>query len=139
MLLNSYNNDYNQTHFIFSIFVSMFRASLFVSNLCDLFLIFSVIFIFINYITSHKQTYLFFVPFLFFLQNCFWMTTQLKKLNNFRIPKVQPLGAAQFLLGFFCQFQLGVAYGSVVYKKMQRKSFCLSMTLHYIIRQKNIF
>ena len=39
----------------------------------------------------------------------------MKKENNFSA-KVQPLGVAYFCL-FFCQFQPGVAYKSVAYKK----------------------
>ena len=47
----------------------------------------------------------------------FWIITWMKNANNFQIPKVQPQGVAQNLLNFFCQFQSGVAYKSVAYKK----------------------
>ena len=40
----------------------------------------------------------------------------MKKANSFQIAKVQPQGVAQLLLNF-CQFQPGVAYKSVAYKK----------------------
>ena len=41
----------------------------------------------------------------------------MKNLNKCQITKVQPQGAAKHLLSFFCQFQPGVAYKSVAYKK----------------------
>ena len=47
----------------------------------------------------------------------FWIITWMKNANNFQIPKVQLQGVAQNLLNFFCQFQPGVAYKSVAYKK----------------------
>ena len=62
---------------------------LFMSYLCDLLFIFSLIFIVINYITSLKQTHLFFVYFLEYLL-FFWMKTWIKKGKNFQIEKVQP-------------------------------------------------
>ena len=40
----------------------------------------------------------------------------IKKTNNFQIAKVQPQNVASLLLTFW-QFQPGVAYKSVVYKK----------------------
>ena len=40
----------------------------------------------------------------------------MKKANNFQIAKVQPQSVASLLLTFW-QFQPGVAYKSVVYKK----------------------
>ena len=72
---------------------------LFMSYLCDLFFIFSFIFIFINYITSFKHIYLF----LYIFQNIFyyfWMIMWTKKANNFEIVKFQPQGVAQLLLNF---------------------------------------
>ena len=78
------------THFTFSIFVPKFRRpGLFMSYICDLFFIFSLIFIAIYHITSLKQTHLF----LYIFKNIsfyVWM----KKANNFQITKVQPKGAA---------------------------------------------
>ena len=44
------------------------------------------------------------------------MITWMKKANNFQTAKVQPRGVVSFCL-FFCQFQPGVAYKSVAYKK----------------------
>ena len=40
----------------------------------------------------------------------------MKNVNNFQIAKVQPRGVAQHFLTF-CQFQPGVGYKSVAYKK----------------------
>ena len=54
----------------------------------------------------------------------FWMITWMKNANNFQIPKVQPQGVAQNLLNFFCQFQPGVGYKSVAYKK---ECICLNV------------
>ena len=40
----------------------------------------------------------------------------MKKVNNFQKAKVQPQGLCSFRL-IFCEFQPGVAYKSVAYKK----------------------
>ena len=40
----------------------------------------------------------------------------MKKVNNFQVAKAQPQGVSYPLLDF-CQFQPGVAYKSVAYKK----------------------
>ena len=68
VLLNAYKHHYAESHFIFSKLVSMSRPSLFILYLCDLYFIFSLIFIVINHIASLKQTdALFFVYFLQYL------------------------------------------------------------------------
>ena len=46
----------------------------------------------------------------------FWMITWMKNINNFQMANFQPQGVTQLLLIFF-QFQPGVAYKSVAYKK----------------------
>ena len=46
----------------------------------------------------------------------FWMITWMKNMNNFQIANFQPQSITQLLLIFF-QFQPGVAYKSVAYKK----------------------
>ena len=72
---------------------------LFMSYLCDLFFVFSLIFIVINHTSSLKETYLFLAHF----QNVsyyFWMITWMKKVNNFQKLKVQPKDVAQLLLDF---------------------------------------
>ena len=45
------------------------------------------------------------------------MIRWMKNVNNFQIAKVEPQGVPEHLLSFFCQFQPGVAYKSVAYKK----------------------
>ena len=55
---------------------------LFMSYLCNLFFIFSLIFNVINHITSLKQTHY------------FWTITWMKKVNNFQKVEVQPRGVA---------------------------------------------
>ena len=50
--------------------MSISRPCLLMSNLCDIFFIFSLIFIVINHITSFKQSYLYFVHFLEYLLLC---------------------------------------------------------------------
>ena len=68
VLLNAHKHHYAEPHFIFSKSVSMSRPSLFILYLCDLYFIFSLIFIVINHIASLKQTdALFFVYFLQYL------------------------------------------------------------------------
>ena len=44
------------------------------------------------------------------------MVTSMTKVNNFQIANVQPHGVASFCL-FLLQFQPGVAYKRVAYKK----------------------
>ena len=67
-VVNAYKHHYAEPHFIFSKLVSMSRPSLFILYLCDLYFIFSLIFIVINHIASLKQTdALFFVYFLQYL------------------------------------------------------------------------
>ena len=67
---------------------------LFMSYLCDLFPIFSLIFIVIGDITSLKQSNFFFYILRISLIYLFWMTTWMKKMNNFQIAKVQLQGVA---------------------------------------------
>ena len=45
------------------------------------------------------------------------MITRMKYVSNFKMAKVRPRGTAYHLHDFFCQFQPGVAYKSVAYKK----------------------
>ena len=88
----------------------------------DIFFIFSLIFITINYAKSLKQTRLYFVYFLEHLL-FFWMSTCMKMANNawrWQIIFKQRKLRLRVLLSFwliFCQFQSGVAYKSVAYKK----------------------
>ena len=70
---------------------------MFMSYLCDLLFIFSLIFTAINHITSSRQTHLFFVHFLEYLL-LFLMITWMKKAKNSQIKKVQPQGVAKLLL-----------------------------------------
>ena len=114
-LTHIYNDYYTETNFVFSILC--LGLGLFVLDHCDLFFIFSLIFIVVNQMTSFKSlrlTLLFF----YILQKIyyFWMITQIRKANNYQIAKVQPQGVAQRLL-IFRQFQPGVAYKSVAYIK----------------------
>ena len=96
VLLNAHKHHYAKPHFIFSKSVSMSSPSLFILYLCDLYFIFSLIFIVINHITSLKQTDTLFscIVFTIFLEHYFWMITWV--LLNFCL--------------FFCQFQPGVTY-----------------------------
>ena len=92
-----------ETNFYVVSLCSCLGLGLFLPFLCDLFFIFSLIFI--NYITIIKtiiinnyflllkQTYLFFVHFLE-KKHCFWIITWVKKANNFQIVKILPHGVA---------------------------------------------
>ena len=66
VLLNTYNNIILR-HFTFGIFLTMSRSGSVMSYLCDLFFIFSLIFIVIYHIILFKQMYLFFGHFLEYL------------------------------------------------------------------------
>ena len=66
---------------------------LFISYLCDLFCLCSLILVAINHITSFKQTYLFSAHLLeYWIFYYFWMITWMKKRNIFQIAKIQPQG-----------------------------------------------
>ena len=76
--------------------------------LCDLFLIFCLIFIVINHLISLKQTHVFSHNF----QNSsyyFWMITRMKKATNFQIAKFSLRVFLSFCLIFFAKFKPGVA------------------------------
>ena len=75
--------------------------------LCDLFLVFSLIFIAINHITSFKQTYLFFEHILEYLL-LFLMIIWMKKVNNFQRAKVQLQAASGRCLAFACFLPISV-------------------------------
>ena len=63
---------------------------LFMSYLCDLYFIFSLIFIVINHITSFRQTYFFCA----FLENLLLCLDDNVDEEHFQIAKVQPHGVA---------------------------------------------
>ena len=63
MLLNTYQPHYTETQFIFGYLRPFLGLRLLLLYLCNLFFIFSVIFIAINHITSVKQPHLLFVYF----------------------------------------------------------------------------
>ena len=80
---------YTETYFISSIFVPISRPMFInVMSLWSI-LIFSVVFIFINHITSLKQTHLAFLQFLKYL-----LLFLDQKANNFQIAEVQPQSVA---------------------------------------------
>ena len=86
---------------------------LFMSYLCDLFFIFSLIFIVINHITSIKQTHLFFAQFLEYL--LLFQDNKVDEENQyFSNSKSSASGCCLAFAWFFCQFQPGVVYKSVI-------------------------
>ena len=88
----------------------------FISYLCDLLFIFSLIFIVINHITSFKQMYLFFVHFLeyfiLFLDEDDNTDLDSKKFSD---SKSSASGCCLAFARFFCQYQPDVAYKKSVY------------------------
>ena len=99
------------------------------SYLCDLFLIFSLIFIVINQITSFKKMNLFFVhyleyPLLFVFDNVD-EESECRSLAS---------GCCLVFFYFFYQFQTGVAYKSVAYKKA-----CKPLPLSPFLKDKILF
>ena len=85
---------------------------IFISYLCDLFFIFSLIFIVINHIPSLKQSHFF----LHFLEDLLIFLDNNKKANIFKKWKFNLWVMLSFCL-IFCQFQPGVAYKSVACEK----------------------
>ena len=75
-------------NFLYLLYLGPFLdLDLFMSYLCDLFLIFIFIFIMINRLNTDTLVVL------LIFQNMsyyFWMITQMKNVNNFQIAKVQP-------------------------------------------------
>ena len=61
---------------------------LFMSNLSDLFFIFTLIFIMINRMNTDTCSFDYFVEYVHY----FWMITWIKNVNNFQIAKVQSQG-----------------------------------------------
>ena len=80
--------------------------------------LFNVLLIAINYLTSLKQTHLFFVHLLEY--HYIWIIW-IKKVNHFQTAKVQPNGAAQLLFNIL-QFWTGFAHKCVSYNQ---KSMCI--------------
>ena len=70
---------------------------LFMSYLCDLFLVFIFIFIMINRMNTDILVLLLIFQNMFYY---FWMITWMVNGNNFQIAKVQPQGVAWHLLNF---------------------------------------
>ena len=161
LLLITHNHNHIETHFIFSIFVTMHRpSSIYVvcttgknavispdflvwefcgkaqfplnfhtrwnygifRSVCDLFSIFTLIFIIISHIISLKQTHLFLARFL----EC--------KMNDFESQKFGFRVLLSFCL-IFCQFQPGVSLKSVAYKKAAICSRHRMMTTTYRLRK----
>ena len=111
-----YYHYHTQTYFIFSTLMTMSRrGSIYVVSISSNFH-FSLIFIVINLIMSLKQTHLFFVHFLrispiILDDKVDEESEQVFKQQNFNL---------RVLLSFcltFCQFQPGIAYKNVAYKK----------------------
>ena len=93
------------------------------SYLCDIFLIFSLIFFVMNHITSFKQVQLFFCTFLEY-SYYFWTITWCGGRIIFKQQKFSFRVLLSFCL-IFCQFQPGVAYKNVAYKKSVQPEQCL--------------
>ena len=103
-------------HFICSIFMSMCRPrSAYTESLCSVFH-FQPHFHRMNHITSWKQTRLFFVHFLEYFLLFLEDKVDKKNLIIFKSQKFSLRVLLSFRL-IFCQFQPGVAYKSVAYKK----------------------
>ena len=102
---------------------SCLGLGLFMSYLCDLFFIISLIFIIMNHITSLKQTHLiFFCKFLKTYPIIFGQWQGWRRRIIFKYPKFSLRVLLSFCLSF-CQFQFGVAYKSVAYIK----KVCMSL------------
>ena len=103
-------------HILYIVYLCPYLClGVFMSYLLDLFFIFSPIFIFINHITSLNRR----TCFLHIFKNIFyyiWMITWMKKPHNFLIAKLS-LSTLFSFCSIFCQFQLGVAYKCIAYKK----------------------
>ena len=109
-------------HILCFVYLCQFSGlCLFLSYLCHLFFIFSLISIAINHITSLKQKDLFFFVCFAHFQNSFyyfWMTTRVKKMNNFQLYNESLTSGCCLAIGyFFSLFQPSVAYKSVDCKK----------------------
>ena len=87
------------------------------SNLSDLFFIFTLVFIMINRMNTDTCSFDYFVEYVHYV----WMITWIKNVNNFQIAKVQPQG---------------VAYKSVAYKKRRVVHFALKREFLHILTQK---
>ena len=114
MLLN--NHYYAAIFFLFSIFFPCLSLGLFKSYICDLLLIFTIVFIVINHIMSLKQTHWFFLEVLEYL--LLFLDDNMDEENEsfFQYQMFCLRVLLSFCL-FFCQFQPSFAYKSVAQKK----------------------
>ena len=67
----------------------------------------------------------------------YWIIAGIKNVNNFQIVRVHPQDTSQYLIDFFCQFQPGVVYKSVAYKKMVEFCGFIFCDAIFIRRNKN--
>ena len=117
-------HHYPETHFIFKIFVTMSRpmsrSIYFV--LCDLYFIFSLIFIVIIHITSSKQTHLFFFTFsrniaIIIFNKILLDDSVDEEREYFSISKSSALGCFLAFAWFCVNCSLVFAYKSVAHEK----------------------
>ena len=98
---------------------------LFILYLCDLFFIFSLIFIVINDITSFKQTYLLFVHFLEYLL-LFLFDTVDEECEQFLKNRSSASGCCLAFACFFANFSLMFLIKVLLIKKSVDFVFCLN-------------
>ena len=117
-------------HFLYLLYLRpLLDVGLFISYLCDLFFIFMFTFTDILLLLLIFQNMYYY----------FWIITGMKKnVNNFQTTKVQPQGVAQHLLDF-CQFQPGVTYKSVAYKKKRVYTFITNSQLQKDARKESVY
>ena len=107
-MLNTYNHHYTETHFIYSLFVSISRSwSICVISMWSIFFIFRLIFIAIYHISSFKQMRLFLH--IFCISYDFWMITWMTKVVNFQIHSKSSASVCCLAFGsFFANFSLAL-------------------------------
>ena len=98
---------------------------LFILYLCDLFFIFSLIFIVINDITSFKQTYLLFVHFLEYLLLFLYDTVD-EECEQFLKNRSSASGCCLAFACFFANFSLMFLIKVLLIKKSVDFVFCLN-------------
>ena len=98
---------------------------LFILYLCDLFFIFSLIFIVINDITSFKQTYLLFVHFLEYLLLFLYDTVD-EECEQFLKNRSSASGCCLAFACFFANFSLMFLIKMLLIKKSVDFVFCLN-------------
>ena len=120
VLLKTCKHHRTETLFLFTIFLSMSRPNLFMSYLCDLFVIFIFIFFMINRLIPRVQPQLLFwlffgiCPIIRYSSTTLWVVEECQKYSN---SKNSASGCYLAFVWFFINFSLALLIKVLLIKK----------------------